>query len=330
MKERMITGIKPTGQITLGNYLGVIKDLVRYQDEYDLYIFVADLHSLTIKIEPEELRTNIKNLIKIYLASGIDLNKVHLFRQSQIPTHTQLEWILTCNTDLSDLTKMPQYKNYLEKNKDKATPTGMLMYPSLMNADILLYDAKYVPAGKDQVPHILLARDIAEKFNDRYGETFTLPEPIFSDAASIKSLSNPTKKMSKSESDKGTIYLLDDVEISRKKIMKAITDSENKVYYDVENKPGVSNLMMIYSQLSNLNLDEITEKYKDCVNYGEFKKDLADLVEAEITKIQRNIKSLENNLTEDYIESMIGVGEVMIRRSTQTKIEEVYKKIGLL
>ncbi len=325
MKKIMVTGIKPTGQITLGNYLGVIKDLIRYQEEYDLYLFVADLHSLTINIDPAELRENIKNLIYIYFAAGIS-NKTHLFRQSKIPAHNQLEWILTCNTDLSDLTKMPQYKNYLVKNKNKATPTGMLLYPSLMNADILLYNADYVPVGIDQQPHVELTRDVAEKFNKTYGKTFKSPECILSDSSKIMSLSDPTKKMSKSESDKGTIYLLDDIEISKKKIMKAITDSENKVYYDVEKKPGVSNLMMIYSKLSGLSLKDIEEKYKDIDNYGIFKKDLANILEVELKDLQEKYnlaKALE-------LDACLEETEKFVNEIANKKIQEVYKKVGLV
>lgn len=325
MKKRMITGIKPSGSITLGNYLGVIKDLVRYQDEYDLYLFIADLHSLTIYIDPEELRENIKNLIYIYFAAGITTD-TRLFRQSRIPAHNQLEWILTCNTDLSDLTKMPQYKNYLVKNKDKATPAGMLCYPSLMNADILLYDADFVPVGIDQQPHVELTRDVAEKFNKRFGKTFKLPECIINDSSKIMSLTDPTKKMSKSESDRGTIYLLDDIEISKKKIMKAITDSENKVYYDVENKPGVSNLMRIYSGLSGMSLKEIEEKYKDIENYGIFKKDLADILETELTNLQEKYNLAKALELETYLED----SEKIVNEVANKKIKQVYKKVGLL
>ena len=325
MKKIMVTGIKPTGQITLGNYLGVIKDLIRYQEEYDLYLFVADLHSLTINIDPVELKENIKNLIYIYFAAGIS-NKTHLFRQSKIPAHNQLEWILTCNTDLSDLTKMPQYKNYLVKYKDKATPTGMLLYPSLMNADILLYSADYVPVGIDQQPHVELTRDVAEKFNKTYGKTFKLPECVLNDSSKIMSLSDPTKKMSKSESDKGTIYLLDDIEISKKKIMKAVTDSENKVYYDTAKKPGVSNLMMIYSKLSGLSLKDIEEKYKDINNYGTFKKDLANILEAELKELQEKYNLAKALELDTYLED----SEKFVNEVANKKIKEVYKKVGLV
>lgn len=318
----MTSGIKPTGKITLGNYLGAIKNFIEYQDKYNLNVFIADLHALTIYSSAEELNQNIKDLIKIYIACGLDINKVKLFRQSKIYAHNQLEWILTCNTDLSDLTKMPQYKNYCEKHKNEAIPTGMLLYPSLMNADILLYDTELVPVGEDQKPHVDLTRDIAEKFNKLYGQTFILPKALVpKQGAKIMSLSDPTKKMSKSESDKGTIYLLDDIDISIKKIKKATTDSEFKIYYNKETKPGISNLLIILSCLSNKSIEELEDYYKNETNYGIFKKDICDCVYDEINKIQTNIKNID---TIDLTEIENKMNEI-----ANKKIETVYKKIGL-
>lgn len=325
--QKMISGIKPTGKITLGNYLGAIKPFISYQDEYDLSVFIADLHALTLPINPNELKENTFNLLAIYLASGLDPKKVTIFKQSDIGAHTQLEWVLTCNTVLGELTKMPQYKNFLEKNGDKPTPTGMLMYPSLMNADCLLYDSEVIPVGEDQLSHVYLARDIAEKFNKTYGETFILPKPIITKVgAKIMSLSNPTKKMSKSESDKGTIYLLEDLEITRKKIMKAITDSENIVKYDIVNKPGVSNLMTIYSCLTNMSFNEIEEKYKN-LGYGDFKKDLADIVCNELKDIQEKVNNLKEE--NDFLQSVLMEGFLKMSVKANAKINSIYKKIGL-
>ena len=232
MKKRMVSGIKPTGKITLGNYLGAIKQFIKNQDEHELLVFIADLHALTLPIDPKDLRQNIIDLVCIYLACGLDPKKCKIFKQSDVMGHNDLSWVLTCNSVLGELTKMPQYKNYIAEHGDKGIPTGMLMYPSLMAADILLYDADFVPVGADQMSHIDLCRDMAEKFNKRFPGTFKLPSGVLSKTTSkIMSLSNPTRKMSKSESDKGTIYLLDPIEISKKKIMKALTDSENKFYY---------------------------------------------------------------------------------------------------
>ena len=324
----MISGIKPTGKVTLGNYLGAIKPFTQYQDQYDLFVFVADLHALTIYVKPEELKENIDNLIAIYLAAGLNPDKCTIFKQSAVPAHTQLEWILTCNTNVSDLTKMPQYKNYLDKHCGESTPCGILMYPSLMSADILLADADYVPVGIDQKPHVDLTRDVAENFNKRYNKKFfKLPEAVVSNlGAKIMSLSDPSKKMSKSESDKGTIYLLDDVEISRKKIMKAVTDSEGKIYYDPINKPGISNLITIYAILKNLSRDEVEELYRDEKDYGKFKRDVADVVCDEILKIQTKVKQIKGNL---ILKEILFKGAKKASIIAEKKIDEAYKIIGL-
>lgn len=325
-KKRMVTGVKPTNSVTIGNYLGVIKNLVKYQDEYDLYVFIADLHALTLPINPEDLRQNIEDLLAIYLACGLDPKKCKIFNQSNIIGHNDLSWILICNSNVGDFIKMPQYKNYIEKNSTNGVPAGMLMYPALMAADILLYDADYVPVGIDQMPHVDLCRDMAEKFNKRFPGTFKLPSGILSESSSkIMSLSDPTRKMSKSESDKGTIYLLDDIEISKKKIMKALTDSENAFYYDPENKPGLSNLINIYSVLSNLTIDEVVEKYKNSENYGVFKRALCDLLEAELVPIQKRVVEIKK--THEYDE-LLFIGSLKAQDLAFSKMREVYKKLG--
>ena len=327
--KRMISGIKPTGALTLGNWLGAIKEFVKYQDTNDLYVFVADLHALTTAKNPNDLNQNIIDLIAIYLAAGLDPAKCTIFLQSAVPAHNQLEWVLTCNTDLPDLLKMPQYKNYCEKHSNKATPTGMLMYPSLMAADILLYDADVVPCGTDQVSHIFLTKTIAERFNKHYGNVFKLPEAVTPEiGAKIMSLSDPTKKMSKSESNYGTIYLLDDIEVSKKKIMRALTDSENKVYYNPETKPGISNLMTIYSILAGISFEEIETKYKDITNYGVFKKDLCVLLENELVPLQQKVNDIKKNTI--LLKSLLVNGAEKANRIAGQKIKEVYNTIGLI
>lgn len=325
--KRMISGIKPTGQITLGNYLGAIKQFIKYQDEYDLWVFIADFHALTLPINPDELRQNIEDLVAIYLACGLDPTKCHIFRQSQVNGHCELGWLLTCKSVLGELTKMPQYKNYIVEHGDKGIPSGMLMYPALMSADILLYDADYVPVGADQMSHIDLCRDMADKFNRYFPGSFKSPSGVLSKVSSkIMSLSNPTRKMSKSESDKGTIYLLDDINISKKKIMKALTDSENCFKYDPENKPGLSNLISIYSALSGQTIEEIVNQYKELENYGLFKRALCELLEKELLPIQQKVKAIKESKA--YL-AILEDGMVEANKLAKEKLSIIYKTIGL-
>ena len=326
--KRMISGIKPTGKITIGNFLGAIKQFIKNQDEYELLVFIADLHALTLPIEPNDLRQNIIDLVCIYLACGLDPKKCKIFRQSEVIGHNDLSWVLTCNTTLGELTKMPQYKNYIAEHGDKGIPSGMLMYPSLMSADILLYDADLVPVGADQMSHVDLCRDMAEKFNKRFPGTFKLPSGVLSKTTSkIMSLSNPTRKMSKSESDKGTIYLLDDIEISKKKIMKALTDSENKFYYDPENKPGLSNLINIYAALADITVDDVVNLFKDAENYGVFKRALCELLEAELVPLQQKVVEIKE--AQSYKE-VLAEGAAFATEITRKKMIDVYTKIGLM
>ena len=235
-KKRMISGIKPTGKLTLGNYIGAVNQFISYQDEYEMYVFIADLHALTLPIDAKELRQNTKDLISIYLACGLDPNKVVLFKQSDVHEHAELGYIMTFNSNMGELSRMTQYKDKSSKISDRQSiPTGIFIYPGLMAADILLYDSDYVPVGVDQKQHVELTRDLAIRFNSRYSDTFKVPEPVVAKRGSkVYSLSDPTKKMSKSESDKGTIYLLEDVNIARKKIMSAGTDLGHEVKYDPE------------------------------------------------------------------------------------------------
>ena len=252
--KRILTGLQPTGEITLGNYIGAIRQVTKYQEEYDSYIFIADLHAITIPKEPEKLRNNIKKLLNIYLACGIDPKKNKIFIQSDNEYHCNISWMLECNTYYGELSRMTQFKDKSRKNQ--SFTSGLLTYPVLMAADILAYDVDYVPVGIDQKQHVELARDLADRFNKKYGDTFKLPEPLITkEGTKIMDLQDPTKKMSKSsESKKGVIYLLDDLDIIRKKIMSATTDSDNYIKFDVENKPGISHLINIYASLSWLNI----------------------------------------------------------------------------
>lgn len=325
MKKRMLTGLQPTGVITLGNYVGAIKQMVKYQDEYDSYLFVADMHAITIPQDPKELSKNIRSLIALYLACGIDPKKNTIYIQSENIYHANISWMLECNTYYGELSRMTQFKDKSKKNINFTS--GLLTYPVLMAADILAYDADIVPTGIDQKQHVELARDIALRFNKKYGETFKLPEPfIKSEVTKIMDLQDPTKKMSKSSSNqKGVIRLLDDLNDIRKKIMSAVTDSESKVYYDQNNKPGISNLMNIYSCFSNLSLKEIEEKYENA-NYGVFKKDLADLVINEISKIQNNYNEIINSKSLDQI---LDNGKEITNKIAKEKYELMKEKMGL-
>ena len=322
----MISGIKPTGILTLGNYIGALKQFVRYQDEYEMFLFLADLHALTLPIDSEELKENSKNLLAIYLACGLDKDKVVLFRQSDVHEHAELGYIMCCNSYMGELQRMTQYKDKIQNLKSENIPTGIFVYPTLMAADIILYNANYVPVGIDQKQHVELARDLVIRFNHRYGDTFVLPEPIISkQGAKIFSLSNPTKKMSKSESEKGTIYLLEDLKITRKKIMSAVTDSDNEVRYDIENKPGISNLLVIMSELTGRSIESIQKEYATA-GYGTFKKAVADVVCAELETLQKKVEEIKNS---QLIDQILMDGANKARKIAQETLSNVYQKIGL-
>lgn len=326
--KRMLSGIKPTGRVTLGNYIGAIKPFVSYQDEYEMIVFVANLHSMTIYQEPKNLRKNTKDLISLYLAAGLDPKKVTLFLQSDVLEHAQLGWYLGCMVSMGELSRMTQYKDKASKlKKDESIGAGIFNYPSLMNADILLYDPDYVPVGEDQKQHCELARDIAERFNNRYSETFKLAEPLVPKVGGrIMDLQNPTKKMSKSdETGKGCIYILDDINVSKKKIMSAVTDSDNAIYYDVKNKPGISNLLTIYSILSGESIDALVERYQG-VGYGQFKKDLAEVVGNELQKIHDKYNEINQG---NYIDTILNEGADKARYMARKKLAKVERKIGI-
>lgn len=323
--KRILTGLQPTGEITLGNYIGAIRQVTKYQEEYDSYIFIADLHAITIPKEPEELRNNIKKLLNLYLACGIDPKKNKIFIQSDNEYHCNISWMLECNTYYGELSRMTQFKDKSRKNQ--SFTSGLLTYPVLMAADILAYDVDYVPVGIDQKQHVELARDLADRFNKKYGDTFKLPEPLITkEGTKIMDLQDPTKKMSKSsESKKGVIYLLDDLDIIRKKIMSATTDSDNYIKFDVEDKPGISNLINIYASLSGLNIQEVEEKFKDS-NYGEFKKEVANLVVEKVSTIQEKYNEL---LKSDKLEEILNDGIEAVRPMAKKKYEIMKQKLGL-
>ncbi len=300
MKKRALTGLQPTGVITLGNYIGAIKQMVDYQDDYESYIFIADMHAITVNQNPEELRNNIKSLVALYIACGLDPEKNIIYIQSENPYVANISWMLECNTYYGELSRMTQFKDKSKKNANFTS--GLLTYPVLMAADILSMNADYVPVGIDQKQHVELARDIAIRFNNKYGEFFKVPEPIIRKSGTkIMDLQTPDKKMSKSsENQKGVIRLLDDLDVVRKKIMSATTDSEMLVKFDPENKPGISNLINIYSSLTNKSIEEIENEFEDS-NYGNFKTKVADVVVDTLSKIQNKYNDIINSTYLDEI-----------------------------
>ena len=325
--KRMVSGIKPTGELTLGNYIGALRNFVKYQDDYELYVFIANLHCVTVYQDPKELRKNLKDAIALYLACGLDPEKCTIFLQSDVYEHAQLGWLMTCMSYMGELSRMTQFKEKTQNAKDENITAGLFVYPPLMAADILLYDADYVPVGEDQKQHVELTRDLAQRFNNRYSETFVVPEPLVAKVgARIMSLSDPAKKMSKSEeTNKGCIYLLDDINVAKKKIMSAVTDMCAHVNYDKENQPGVSNLLEIMSSLSGEPIDSIVARYEG-KGYGEFKKEVAEVVAKELTMIQGRYNEI---MKSGLIEQVLKEGAERAHRIAFKKLKKVQKKMGI-
>lgn len=292
--KRVFSGVQPTGNIHLGNYLGALQQFVELQEDNECIYCIVDMHSITVPQDPKELRKHILDVAALYLAIGVDPKKSIVFVQSDVPGHAELSWVLTCNTYNGELSRMTQFKS---KNKGReSAPTGLFTYPILMAADILLYDTDVVPVGVDQKQHIELCRDIAGRINNKYGDTFTMPEGRFlKSGAKIMALDDPTKKMSKStENIYSRISLLDDEKKIKKSIMKATTDSDGIIKFDPENKAGISNLMTIYSAFSGLSFDELESKY-DGKGYGDFKKDLVVVVTEALKPIQEKFNEIRES-----------------------------------
>lgn len=324
--KKILTGLKPTGEITLGNYIGAIMQMVKMQEEYDSYIFIADLHALTIEQDPKELKRRIKDFLALYIACGIDPNKNVIYLQSENEYIPCISYLLECSTYYGEASRMIQFK---EKSKEHSNfSVGLLTYPILMASDILYCNTDLVPVGIDQKQHVELARDIAIRFNNKYGNIFTIPEPLVREGATkIKDLKDPTKKMSKSsDSPKGVITLLDTDEEIRKKIMGATTDSDMLVKYDPINKPGISNLMDICTSLSNETNASLEEKFKD-KNYGEFKKYVSDIVVNHLSVIKEKYNEL---LGSDYLNEVLDNGIQKSRTLAKEKYELMREKMGIV
>lgn len=323
--KKLLTGLQPSGELTLGSLIGGITGSVKNQDIYDSYIFVPDMHAITVEQDPRLLHERIRKNVALYIACGLDPNKNTFYIQSENLYHANLSWILECTTYIGEASRMTQFK---EKSKSKENVSvGLFTYPILMAADILIYDADVVPTGIDQKQHVELARNLAIRFNNKYGDTFKLPEPMIPEiGAKIKDLQEPTKKMSKSSNSlKGTILLLDDEATIRKKIMSAVTDSEGKVYYDEENKPGISNLLTIYSSLKNITIKETEEHFKD-YNYGNLKKEVADLTVEKLLSIQSKYNELINS---KLLDEILNQGAKKTNEYAKKKYEEIRNKVGL-
>ena len=326
MAERILTGIKPTGQLTLGNYIAVLKNLKNQMDRGECFIFIADLHALTLPIEPEVLRQNSIDLAAFYLAAGLDPKRSALFLQSSVSAHAELNAIMQNYLYMGELSRMTQFKDKSAKMKESAIGLGLFAYPVLMACDIVLYDATIVPVGEDQVQHVELTRNLVNRFNNRYGEVLTMPKAELRKVGKrIMSLSDPLVKMSKSD-PKGDIFLKDEPAVIRKKIMSAVTDSGSEVKFDVENKPGISNLLTIYSAIKDISIEEAEAQFVG-YRYGDFKKAVADAVIEELEPFQNRYKEI---LANKSYEEALKLGAEKASAIANKTLKRVQKAVGLL
>ena len=327
-KKRILSGIQPSGNLTLGSYLGAIKNWVAMSEDYDCYYMMADMHTITVRQVPADLRRNTLTQLAAYIASGLDPEKNVLFVQSHVPAHAQLGWVLDCYTMFGELSRMTQFKDKSAKNADNIN-AGLFTYPALMAGDILLYQADLVPVGGDQKQHVEICRDIANRFNGIYGETFKIPEPYIPPVgARVMSLTSPESKMSKSDKDpNGCVYMLEKPEDIMRKFKKAVTDSEACVRYDVVNKPGVSNLMQIYAVATGKSFDAIETEFAGR-GYGDFKLAVGEAV----VEMLRPIREETERLLADkaYLESVYRAGAEKAAYVANRTVSKVYKKVGFL
>ena len=325
-KKRVLSMIQPTGMFTLGNYLGALKNFVALQNDYECVYALADLHAITVRQNPAEFRKNTLSAYAMMLALGIDPEKSIFFIQSQVPEHAQLAWVLSCYTQFGELSRMTQFKMKSKQHADNIT-AGLFTYPVLMAADILLYQADLVPVGEDQKQHVELCRDIAQRFNGVYSETFTLPEPFIPKlGARIMSLGDPSSKMSKSDPD-GCVYLMDKPEEVMRKFKRAVTDSETAVKYDKISKPGISNLLTIYCAATGKTLEQAEEEFAG-QGYGIFKPAVGEAV----VELLRPIREESQRLMDDkaYLESVYRAGAEKAGRIADRTLSKVYRKVGFV
>ena len=326
-KKIIFSGAQPSGKLTLGNYLGAIKNWTDLQEEYNCYYSVVDLHAITVQQEAKDLRANTMQLLAQYLACGLDPEKNTIFIQSHVSAHTELMWILSTMTYMGELSRMTQFKDKSQKNEANLN-AGLFTYPVLMAADILLYQTDLVPVGEDQKQHLELARDLANRFNNRYSPTFKVPEPYIQKAgARVMSLQEPTKKMSKSdENENAYILLIDDEDTIRRKIKRSVTDSVGIVQYSDE-QPGIKNLLNIYSKLSDKSIDEIVTMYEG-KGYGDFKADVAEVIVEALRPIRERYEEILKD--KEYLESVYAKGAQRAEAQARKTLRKVYKKVGLI
>ncbi|CUO42156.1 tryptophan--tRNA ligase [Clostridium disporicum] len=326
-KKVIFSGIKPSGDLTLGNYLGAIKNWVSLQNEYDCYYCVVDLHAITVKQKPADLRKRTLEVLAIYIASGIDPEKNTLFIQSHVPAHSEASWLLTCNSYMGELSRMTQYKDKSQK-MGESIGAGLFNYPVLMAADILLYNSDLVPVGKDQIQHLELARDIATRFNNTYSPTFTIPEGyVPKEGAKIMDLQDPSKKMSKSEENPNCyILIMDSPEVIKKKISRAVTDSIGIINYS-DDQPGVKNLINIICAIKGISPQEVVSSYEG-KGYADLKRDVADIIIEELTPVQERVKKLLSD--KKYLEEIYRSGAQKASFAANKTLRKMQKKIGLI
>jgi len=327
-KKTIFSGVQPSGNLTLGNYIGAIRNWTTLQDEYNCIYCIVDLHALTVRQNPSELRNRSRSLLALYIACGLDPGKNILFVQSHVSAHAELSWILSCFTYMGELSRMTQFKEKSRKHADNIN-AGLFTYPILMAADILLYQTDLVPVGDDQRQHLEITRDIALRFNNIYGDVFTIPEAYIPKVgARIMSLQEPEKKMSKSdENENAFIALLDPPDVIVRKFKRAVTDSETVVRYDQENKPGISNLMSIYASVTNKSFEEIEAEFEG-KGYGDFKMAVAEAVVETLKPIQQKHKELMEN--KDYLDEIMKSGAEAASRLANKTLSKVHKKVGLI
>ncbi|MCE9675546.1 tryptophan--tRNA ligase [Paraclostridium bifermentans] len=326
-KKIIFSGAQPSGKLTLGNYLGAIKNWKELQEDYNCYYSVVDLHAITVPQEAKNLRANTMQLLAQYMASGLDPEKNTIFIQSHVSCHTELMWILNTMTYMGELSRMTQFKDKSQKSEANLN-AGLFTYPVLMAADILLYQTDLVPVGEDQKQHLELARDLANRFNNRYSPTFKVPEPYIPKAgARVMSLQEPTKKMSKSdENENGYILLVDDADTIRRKIKRSVTDSVGVVRYSDE-QPGIKNLLDIYSKLDNKSIEDLVAMYEG-KGYGDFKNDVAEVIVETLKPIKDQYEYLLSN--KDYLEDIYAKGAQKAEYQARKTLRKVYKKVGLI